>query len=356
MTTVAADERRMKGVVITEPWAAAVYELPRWDPTPGEVLIRCVAAGVCTTERSIFSGQRPIYPALGGHELVGVVASAPDTDHPVRMGDLVAVDAVRRCGRCHHCLHGRSNQCHAMRDRRPREGLVLIGGGFAEYTTVRADGAFPLPRGVDHVSATLIEPLACCLHSVKAAELHTGDTVVVLGAGTMGLLHLQLAVRAGSRALVIDVNAERLALAAQLGAEATLDSGSGDPVGAVREATGGGGADAVFVTAGSREAGAQALAMARPMARVVFYASVYPSVPFEVDWNHLHYAELRLMGSRGCTEADFADAVRLFVDADVDLGALVAARIALDDLPEELGRPRRPSGRVVVEHQQGFSP
>lgn len=341
----------MRAVVITEPGAAAVYDIRRWDPAPSEVLIRCAAVGICTTERSIFTGHRPIYPALGGHELVGVVASLPDVECGVEVGDVVAVDAVRRCGSCYHCLRDRSNQCDAMRERRPREGFVLIGGGFAEYTTARVTGLFTLPSDVDVATATLIEPLACCLHSVQKAQLHAGDIVVILGAGTMGLLHLELCARLDSRVIVVDMNQERLDLAAQLGAAETVNLLSADPVSTIGEATDGRGADAIFVTTGNETAGRQALAMAGPMASVVLYASAYPSFRLDVDWNEIHYREIRLTGSQGKTQTDFAEAVRLFVDGEADLRVLIAERISLDELPEEFGRARPRSGRVVVEHR-----
>jgi L-iditol 2-dehydrogenase len=341
----------IKSVVITAPMEAAVHEIEQWSPQPYELLIRCKAAAVCTTERLIFSGHRQMYPAIGGHEVAGVVEWVGENEIGLNIGDSVAIDAVRRCGRCYYCLKDFSNHCIEMRERRLRNGFVLIGGGFAEYTIAPSARAFRLSTNANLEEASLIEPLACCVHSVKKARIDLGDTVVIIGAGTMGILHLILLNLIGARVVMVDVDQDRLDFAKGMGAAEILDGRRCDPTKLAHDLTEGRGADAVFVTANSEAAGAQALAMVGRLGSIVFYSSQYPSGVLNLDWNRVHYEEVTITGAQGKTHKDFQEAVRLFSNGQVSLGPLISKVISLDELPSELGN--KPAGaiqRVVIRH------
>jgi threonine dehydrogenase-like Zn-dependent dehydrogenase len=341
----------MNAVVITGPGQASLREIDRWSTSAGEVLVRCVAAAICTVERQIFSGQRPTYPAIGGHEVAGVVELVNDPVSALEPGQRVVLDAVRRCGRCHYCVKGQDHLCVEMRESRRPGGFALIGGGFAEFTVVPAARAVRLPECVSFEEASLIEPLACCLHSIRKARLEAGETVVVLGAGTMGGMHIMLAKLQGARVVATDLDPARLAFARHVGADEVLDASRADLVELVKNLTGGRGADAVFVTVGNTQAGERAVAMAGPLGRVVFYASTHPSVPVRLDWNRLHYGEHVITGSAGKTAADFLEAASLLAHKRVELSSFVSRVIALADLPAELGAtPAGATQRVLVRH------
>jgi 2-desacetyl-2-hydroxyethyl bacteriochlorophyllide A dehydrogenase len=341
----------IKSVVITAPMEAAVHEIKQWSPQPDELLIRCKAAAICTTERLIFSGHRRVYPAIGGHEFAGVVEWVGENESGLNVGDRVAIDAVRRCGRCYYCLKGFSNQCVEMRKRKLRNDFVLIGGGFAQYTVAPAARAFRLSAAASLEEASLIEPLACCAHSVKKARIDFGDTVAIIGAGTMGILHLMLLNLLGARVVMVDVDQDRLDFAKGMGAAEIVDARRCDPTRSAQDLTEGRGVDAVFVTANSEAAGGQALAMVGRLGSVVFYSSQYPSGTLNLDWNRIHYEEITITGAQGKTDKDFHEAVRLFSNGQVSLGPLISKTISLDELPAELGnRPAGPTQRVVVRH------
>ena len=343
----------MKAVVITGPRQASLREIERWSPGPGEVLVRCKAAAICTVERQIFSGLRQTYPVIGGHEVAGVVELVNDPASDLEPGQRVVLDAVRRCGRCHYCVKGHDHMCVAMRESRRPGGFVHIGGGFAEFTIVPAVRTVHLSDDVEFEEACLVEPLACCLHSIRKANLKAGETVVVLGAGTMGAMHIVLAKLQGARVLAIDPDPARLTFARLIGADEILDGSRPDLVEFVKERTAGRGADAVFVTAGSGLAGERALAVAGPLGRVVFYASTHPSFPLRLDWNRLHYGEYVITGSAGKTAADFHDAASLLEQKRVDLRVFVSSVIPLAELPAELGAtPAGETLRVVVRHDE----
>jgi L-iditol 2-dehydrogenase len=339
----------MRAVIISAPFEASLDEIERIPVDPGEILIRCRTAAVCTTERRVFSGHLKYYPAIGGHEFAGVVESVDGADTGLAPGDHVAIDAHNRCGTCHYCVRGRSNVCVKMHELRKDYRFVLIGGGFADYAVALPSQVVRLPKHVDLEEASLMEPLACCINSIKKTDLAYGDTIAIAGAGTMGLLHLLLAKLRGASVLVTDVDAARLEMARRLGADHTVNPLEADPVAAVREITDGRGADAVVVAASARAAGEQGLAMVGRSGRLVFYASLHPRESLELDWNRIHYEEITVTGSEGNTERDFREAVALLAGGAIDLRPLISRVIALEELPAELAsKPAGETQRVVV--------
>ena len=183
---------KMQTFVMTGVGQGSVHEPHRFVPASGEVVVRSRAVAICTTERRIFSGDVAIpFPAIGGHEVSGTVVDAADNDCGFKAGDRVVLDAVNRCGRCFSCQGGQSQLCDRRYDSR-RCSYQIIGGGFAQFVTIPARRLFRWSGPVSFEEAALAEPLACCIHSIKRGRVRSGDTVAILGAGTMGLLHLLL--------------------------------------------------------------------------------------------------------------------------------------------------------------------
>lgn len=340
----------MRAVVITGPKEASLQYIERWSPEPDEILIRCEAAAICTTERRVFSGDLKYYPAIGGHEVAGVIASTGETKSNLKPGDRVAIDNGNRCGCCYYCIRGRDNLCVDFFKPRKQSAYVLIGGGFAEYTTALPNQVIKLPDSLSTEEASLMEPLACCINSIKKAAVSFGDTVVIVGAGTMGVLHLMLAKRLGAKTIVNDPDEHRLQLARQLGADVTINPSVDEPVKVVKDQTDGRGADAVIIAASVKAGGEQGLRLAGPGGRVVFYASLYPKGNIDLDWNRIHYQEIVIAGTEGCTHKDFHEAVALAGSGAVKVGPLISKTIQLEELPAELAsRPAGETQRVVVK-------
>lgn len=340
----------MKAVVITAPKTASLQQIKRWSVEPGEVLVRVKTAAICTTERRVFAGDLALYPTIGGHEFAGIVESVGQAETTLKPGDHVAMDHVNRCGQCYYCLKGHNNLCVRIYEPRKPSEYVIIGGGFAEYTTPLREQVVKLPEHVDLEEASLIEPLACCIHSINKAQIAPGETVAIIGAGTMGAMHLLLAKLRGAMVIVSDVDQQRLDWIKQLGADATVNPQAEDPVQFVKDFTDGRGADAVIVAAATKAAGQNGLAMAGKAARVVLYSAQYPPGTLELDWNHVHYKEIAVVGSEGKTHSDFRHAVNLLSDGSISLRPLISRVITLEELPQELAN--KPSGeiqRVVVK-------
>jgi L-iditol 2-dehydrogenase len=238
-----------------------------------------------------------------------------------------------------------------MSKRKTRAGYVIVGGGFAEYAIAPLSRVVKLSWQVDLEEASLIEPLACCIHSMKKSRLSSGDTVAIIGAGPMGTMHLELARLSGVRTIMIDVDEARLDFVRRLGADEAVNARVDDPVKAVKDFTEGRGADAVFVTTNDKLAGEQGVAMVGRLGCAVFYSSSYPPVALNIDWNRLHYEEITIAGTEGKTEADFQEAVKLLENGKVNLRPLVSKIISLAELPAELGAsPQGEIQRVVVKH------
>jgi 2-desacetyl-2-hydroxyethyl bacteriochlorophyllide A dehydrogenase len=192
------------------------------DPTPGprEVVVQVAACGLCGTDLHILQGEfAPTLPIIPGHEFAGTVVACGTDVAELREGDRVAVDPSLYCNECHYCRLGHNNLCL-------RWGAigVTVAGGAAEFVAVPAANCVILPAQVETAAAALIEPLSCAVRGYDVLSSQLGSRVLIYGAGTMGLMMLQLAQRTGAASVdVIDRNRDRLALAAQLGASETSD-------------------------------------------------------------------------------------------------------------------------------------
>ena len=217
----------MRAVVIDAPGSIRVANVP--DPTPraNEVIVQVGACGICGTDLHIIDGESPLarYPIIPGHELAGeVVAVGSDVNQStekegsnIRIGSRIAVEPNVYCGYCDFCRTGHENLCLHY------SALgVTMDGGIAQYVAVPISKAYILPDNISLPEAALIEPVSCAVHGMHSLNPRSGDTFLIVGAGTMGLLLLQLALRGGaSRVAMVDVNAQRLARAEQLGATRT---------------------------------------------------------------------------------------------------------------------------------------
>jgi 2-desacetyl-2-hydroxyethyl bacteriochlorophyllide A dehydrogenase len=213
----------MRAAMFDAPGELRIADLPAPTPATGELLVRVGACGICGTDLHIADGEFPPtpYPIVPGHEFAGTVADVgPDAPGGWQPGDRVAVDPSLFCGWCRFCRAGRGNLCAnwaAIGD--------TVNGAFAEYVTVPALNAYRLPAGLTAREGALVEPLSCAVHGLRKIGIEPGESVLIVGAGTMGLLLQQLFAHAGaSRVVVVDRNADRLAVAADLGADATTSS------------------------------------------------------------------------------------------------------------------------------------
>lgn len=318
---------------------------------PGEALVRLRACGLCTMERRLWSGLQNDYPIAPGHEAAGLVEAVhPEGVHEIKGGEQVVIAFLDRCMQCFYCRRGDTHLCTGKLQARIAGCLRRI-GGLADYAAVPASKLFILPRTLPYDEMALAEPLACVIHSVHKAEPRLGDDVLVVGAGTMGQLHLLVAKLRGARVFVSDPSPAKLRVALAQGAKGAFDPE--DAVTGIRHHTGGRGADVVFVTFGSAEAAKQAAGAVRRGGRIVYYASFASDAEAGIEPHRLHLEETRLEGARSQTMRDWTEATRLLANGIIRAGFLVSARYPLERLEEALERALEPdSYRVMVTSQE----
>jgi L-iditol 2-dehydrogenase len=304
---------------------------------PGELRLRVRACSTCGTDVKIFRfGHHHIVPPrVIGHEIAGEIVGIGDGTTGWTLGDRVQVIAAIPCGQCADCRRGWPTIC-------PNQESMgyHYDGGFAEYMVVPAkvlavDGVHRIPDGVDYVSASITEPLACVLNGQEIARVGDGDTVVVVGAGPIGCLHVRLARARGAREVfLVDLNTARLALAAGLvGPDATVCAGEVDAIDEVLKLTDGRGVDVVITAAASGQAQQDALRMAARRGRISFFGGLPKDTPtIALDANLVHYRELTIVGASGSSPDHNRAALNLIATGAVRVDDLVTHRMPLTDV------------------------
>lgn len=323
----------MRAVVLHGPGDLRVEDRPEPVLPAGGLVVRTAYAGVCGSDvRNRTHGSSRLHgPQIPGHEVVGVVTASDDPRHPVGMR--VAVCPGAPCLVCAACRSGRANLCQ---DR------VVLGydfpGGMAEGfavppSSLRAGCVVRLPDTLPLRSAVLAEPLHTVINGQDLARIAPGDSVLVLGLGTIGTLHAAHAASVGAgTVLAVDPRPDRVAAAAAvLGADLVADLVP-DAAAALRERGGTGGWPVVVVAAGTPDAIELAMATVARSGRILAFAGLPPAdAMVALDVNRIHYEQLELIGAFGGTPATYARAVAWLAASDLDLAGLVTHEFDIDD-------------------------
>ncbi len=338
----------MKAAVITGPAAVEIREVDIPRIKPDEVLVKIKCCGICTLEQRLYSGDvRIFYPIIAGHEASGeIVEVGSDVLSALKPGMRAAVDMITRCGECFYCRSGHSNMCK----NRFNKGVKVL-GGFGEYIAVKASQVFLFPDTVSFREAAFTEPVSCCIRSLKKIDLKLSDDLLVIGAGPMGLMHLQVGRAMGARVFVSDPDIGRLEKAAALGASFIIDPVNQNVSSIIREQTDGKGADAVVITSPAHGALNNAMDSLSKTGRVNIYTSYGDSPPVPVDANTLHRNEYLITGSEGRTRPDFLQAMRLITFGMIDVKTLISKTVGFSEIEDGI-KAAMSSGtyRVLLEH------
>ncbi len=332
-----------------------VEDAPEPTAGPGDLLIRVRNCSVCGTDAKIWHSGHPDLrpPRVLGHEVAGEVVEAGEGAGGWAAGDRVQVIAAIPDGTCHECRHGWQAVC----PNQERIGYQHD-GGFAELMRVPAkvlavDGVNRIPEGLSFAEASVAEPLSCVINGQERAGVGEGQTVVVIGAGPIGCLHVRLArARGAARVLLVELSRQRLELAAGLVApDEAIAAEATDTVAAVRELTGGRGADVIIVAAGSGRAQEDALRMAARRGMVSFFGGLPKDRPaITVDANIVHYREVGIVGANGSTPAHNRQALELITSGAVPVADLITHRLPLEAAVEGIHTVTRGEAiKVTVE-------
>jgi len=315
----------VKAVVYRKATGLTVEDRPVPALRPGEALVQVKLAGICGTDIHLAEGKRKDAPdsLIPGHEFMGVVAEVADPANHALVGRRVVAEPILNCGECPTCRRGHPHICEYLRVRG-----VHLDGVFAEYAAVGVDRIHPIPEGMPDRLAATVEPVAVAVHVVRRAHPQVGDTVMVVGAGPIGLLIAQVARQAGaSRTIVAEVHPHRLAVATQLGLE-TLDAR--DP--AQQDAAPG--LDVVFEASGSPAGIGRAIHALRPRGTLLV-VGFFPEPP-PVPLAQVLLKELELRGSRVYAPGDFPAALRLLEKGTVQVEPLISHILPLTRIAEAL--------------------
>jgi len=308
-----------------------IVEQPRPTIGPGEILVRVRASGICGSD--VMEWYRvPKAPLVLGHEIAAEVAEVgPGVGRP-KVGERVFVSHHVPCGSCRHCASDHETVCDTLRTTN------YDPGGFAEYVRVPEinvqSGVFSLPDDLSDEDAVFIEPLACVVRGQRAAGLRPGGTVLVLGSGVAGLLHVRLAKASGAaRILATDLVPFRREAALRSGADAAFD-GTEDVPARVREANEGRLADLVVTCTGHPKAIAQGLASVERGGTVLFFAPADPGAAIPIPFNGLWREEVTLTSSYGGAPRDIQTAIDLLAGGTVRVTDLITHRLPLVEAGE----------------------
>lgn len=337
----------MKQVELHAPLDIRLIESPRPRPGRGEVLIAVASVGICGSDLHAYHGRHPFIPlpVVPGHEFGGTVAEVGAGVDGFAPGQRVTVEPSLVCGVCHNCAHGRYNIC---------EQLQVIGcqtvGAMSEYLAVPASKVLPLPDQVTWDQAALIEPLAVAVHAVGLARLQPEANVMVLGAGTIGLMALQAAKAFGAgQVMITDLIQDRLDLALKLGADHAVNPTVTDLARALEAAFGPQRADVIVECVGVAATARDAVRVARKGTRVVLAGVFEEEVPLSLGL--VQDRELELVGTLMYVGDDFPTAIELVQDGRVQVEPLITHRFPLNQAAEAfaIADDRRGSLKVLIQ-------
>lgn len=328
----------MRAVVLSGPNQFAPAEIAKPEIGSDEILLEMKAAAICGTDMRILTGKKTKgvrYPSVIGHEFCGVIAEVGADVKGYEVGEKVAVANVIPCQHCSSCLRGRTNACL---DRK------AIGyefdGGFEEYIRIPAicienGNIVKLPDHVSFQAGALIEPLACCIRGLKNAGTGFNDDVLIVGAGPIGLFHLQLAKIAGARKVIVsEPNESRRKVATELGADLVVDPTKENLAEIVNRETNGQGMDVIVMAIGVPALVNSTLKLCKRGGTVNLFAGFAGTGESTVEVNTIHYNEINVNGSTAYKLEDYMAAAEMVKSGKIDADKIVTHRFKIDEFQQ----------------------
>lgn len=332
-------ENKMKAVVVRAPMDFSVEKVPVPKTPSKGLLLKVLACGLCGSDlRTLRVGHRKVtFPWTIGHEICGeVVEKGSDYTGSLVKGDVLAVGPLAYCGVCEFCQDGEYELCENQKE---------IGqhwqGGFAQYMALPPEvlhlgNIQKVPEGTDPELAAIAEPVSSCVNAQEKANIKLGETVVIIGTGPIGCIHISLArARGAGKIYVVDISDDRLKLAEAFEPDALINGAKSNPVEEVMKLTGGSGAHVVIAAAPAPQAAVQAVEMARKGGRVIQFGGMPKgnSKP-GIDMNIVHYRGLHIIGTTTFAPRHNRLALQLLIKGVIPKEKLVSHTFPLEDFVE----------------------
>jgi L-iditol 2-dehydrogenase len=345
-------QHTMRAVHYMAPGELALHETPIPSVGPGELLVKVKQATTCGTDVKTYRRGHPKFtpPTPFGHEFAGDVVEVGEGVDRFKRGMRVTANVFAPCGVCYFCKVGQGNLC---------EDMVYNLGAYAEYVRIPAPivrfNTFELPDDFPYANAAILEPLVSVVHAQARADIQPGEIVVILGAGGgIGLMHVQMAHRAGAaQVIAVDLSKMRLQVAAELGATSCFQAPESDLASLVLDLSEGRGADVVIECAGTADTWLQAVEIVRSGGRVLWFGGLPGGTQVTLDAHKIHYGELTLLGTHGGTPQDALRAFELLTSGVINSQALISDEVGLDQVQEALERMIRGEViKIAIDPQQ----
>jgi len=335
-----------------------VEDLPIPEIAANELLVKVMASSICGTDlRIIRNGHRKLRPSqrlILGHEFAGIIVKAGSQATQFHEGQRIGVAPNIGCGQCDMCIRGLPNMCPDY-----TAFGITFDGGHAEYVRIPAEAiqqgsVHALPDTLSFADASLVEPLSCVVNGNRASRIEVGDTVVIFGAGPIGLMHVMLAGLGGAaRVIVVDVQPHRLAQATAVGATSIVNSAAENVQECVFAETAGRGADAVITACSVAAVQEQAIGLLAPFGRVCFFGGLpKDGSVVRIDTKRIHYKQLLLTGVTGGAPRDFRTALKLIATGRVNIGQVVSHRFATADIAKAFDAALNEECMKIVVQQE----
>lgn len=343
----------MKALVMSEPGNVKMTELPMPEIKPDEVLVRVRAAGICINDVRDFKGEcNYTYPRIGGHEFAGEICEmgAEVNQERFHVGQRVVTYVVGSCKECYYCKNGFENVCPDSLNAISYQNPNGISGfrGFSQYVAAKAEDLYIANDDVPFEKLAIVEPIACVINSINNANVEFGDDVLVVGGGTMGMLHVMLAHMKGANVILSEPMEERRKKALELGANAVIDPTKGDVVEEVKKLTDGLGAKIVFNTTAIPTIALQALDCTAKCGTMVMFSSLHPNKPVEINLGAIHSTQVNITGAQNGTVKTFWQAVKMLNRGVFDPTPIIEDIYDYHDFDQAMACAMRPDTYKVV--------
>lgn len=321
-------------------------DLPTPEISDNEVLIKMLACGLCGTDIQKIRGDSVTKPTVLGHEVVGQIVKKGKNINNYELGDRVITAIHVPCFTCHYCNKGHYTICEQFRTNN------IDPGGFAEFIRIPELHLKHLTHKVsDNVTdeeATLIEPIACCLHGLKQADIRPDDSVLIMGAGTIGILHAQLAkIKGANKVIVSDMSEYKLQKALKVGCDYAINITEKDIISEVNQITNGQGVDVIVIAAGVSSLVSDAVNMVRRAGRIIVFSGFDKNKLVTLDASRFFKDEISIIGTYSVTPYEFPEALGLLEKRKLNTDEMITHVFPLDKLSEAIDLSTDPKQSVL---------
>ena len=344
----------MRAVVLNGPNDFAPTDIPKPVIGDNDMLLEMKKAAICGTDMRILAGTKTKgvrYPSVIGHEMCGVIAEVGKNVTGFQVGDKVSIANVIPCGSCPACLAGRENACM----NRKAIGYEF-NGGFEEYVlipeiAIKSGNVIKLPEDVSFTAGALIEPLSCCIRGLKNAGTGFNDTVLIVGAGPIGLMHMQLSKIAGAKQVIVsEPNKMRREVALELGADRVVDPTKENLEQIIKDATNGMGADVIVMAIGVPALVNSTLKLCKKGGTVNLFAGFAGTEECQIEVNTIHYNEINVNGSTAYKRADYLEAADMVITKKINLDKIATHTFKIDEFQNAYEMCKSGKGlKVMIE-------